>query len=146
MISRQACARSAGSCKSTMPAPRRRSISLSQHLVQQRANALIVAGDPFFTSRREQIVALAARHATPAIYSAREFVEGGGLLSYGNNNSDAYRRAGAYAGRILNGAKPGELPVERQTKFELMINLNTAKTLGLTVPDKLLISADQVIE
>jgi putative ABC transport system substrate-binding protein len=115
-------------------------------LVRQRANALIVAGDPFFTSRREQIVALAARHATPAIYPTREFVEGGGLLSYGNNNSDAYRRAGAYAGRILNGAKPGELPIERQTRFELVMNLKTAKALGLTVTDKLLVAADEVIE
>jgi putative ABC transport system substrate-binding protein len=89
---------------------------------------------------------LAARHATPAIYSAREFVEGGGLLSYGNNNPDAYRRAGAYSGRILNGAKPGELPIERQTKFELLVNLKTAKALGLTVPDKLLVAANEVIE
>src|SRR5262245_10740141 len=115
-------------------------------LVRQRANALIVAGDPFFTSRREQLVALAARHAIPAIYPAREFVEGGGLLSYGNNNPDAYRRAGAYAGRVLSGAKPDELPIERQTKFELLINLKTAKMLGLTVPDKLLVAADEVIE
>src|SRR5262245_36142522 len=115
-------------------------------LVQQRANALIVAGDPFFTSRREQLVALAARHGTPAIYPAREFVVGGGLLSYGNNNPDAYRRAGAYAGRVLSGAKPDELPIERQTRFELLINLKTAKMLGLPVPDKLLAVADEVIE
>jgi putative ABC transport system substrate-binding protein len=115
-------------------------------LVRQRADALIVAGDPFFTSRREQLVVLAARHAIPAIYPAREFVADGGLLSYGNNNADAYRRGAVYAGRILNGAKPGELPVERQTKFELTINLKTAKALSLTVPDKLLVAADEVIE
>jgi len=115
-------------------------------LVQRRASALIVAGDPFYTSRREQFVALAARHAIPTIYPAREFVADGGLLSYGNNNADAYRRAAVYAGRILNGAKPGELPVERQTRFELTINLKTAKALGLTVPDKLLVAADEVIE
>ena len=115
-------------------------------LVQQRANALIVAGDPFFTSRREQLVALAARHAIPTIYPAREYIAEGGLLSYGNSNPDAYRRGGVYAGRILNGAKPSELPIERQTKFELIINLKTVKALGLTVPDKLLALADEAVE
>jgi len=117
-----------------------------QKLVELRASALVVAGDPFFTSRRAQIVARAARHAVPAIYAWREFAAAGGLMSYGPDLADGSRLTGVYAGKILNGASPADLPVQQAVKIQLVINLETAKMLGLTVPLTLLGRADEVIE
>jgi ABC-type uncharacterized transport system substrate-binding protein len=116
------------------------------NLVRERAGALVVGGDPILTSRRDQIVALAVRHAVPVLGFSRDFTNAGGLISYGNNISDAYRKAGIYAGRILRGENPADLPVDQATKFELVINMKTAKALRLAVPTSMQLLADEVIE
>jgi putative ABC transport system substrate-binding protein len=115
-------------------------------LVQMHADALLVAADPFFFDRTAQVVVLAARHAIPTLFSRREFAAAGGLVSYGANVNDSYRLIGVYAGRILKGEKPGDLPIQLPTKFELVINLSTAKALGFEVPPPVLARADEVIE
>jgi putative ABC transport system substrate-binding protein len=115
-------------------------------MTQYKAAGLVVASDPFFNAMREKIVLLATRHAIPAIYEQRGFVTAGGLMSYGTSLIDAYRQAGVYTGRILKGEKPANIPVVQSTKFEFVLNLKTAKALGLTVPSGVLSIADEIIE
>jgi putative ABC transport system substrate-binding protein len=115
-------------------------------LVQLPVGGLVVATDPFFNSRREQIVALAARHAVPAIYQWREFADAGGLISYGPSITDGFRRVGVYVGRVLAGANPADMPIQRPTRLELVVNLTAAKALGQTIPPSVLARADEVIE
>ena len=143
----QDAARALGQQVSILSASTEREIDMALAMVARSgAGALLIGSDPFFNGERDQVIALAARHAIPAIYEGREFARAGGLASYGTSLADAYRQAGIYAGRILKGEKPGDLPVVQPTKFEFVINLKTAKTLGLQVPPGLSAGADEIIE
>jgi ABC-type uncharacterized transport system substrate-binding protein len=140
----EAAARAIGQQILTLRATNERDIHATfSSVIQQGIGALVIGADPFFNSRRDLLVTLAAQHAIPTIYS---FAAPGGLISYASSIPEAYRQAGLYVGRILKGEKPADLPVLQATKFDLVLNLKTAKTLGLTVPDKLLVAADEVIE
>lgn len=115
-------------------------------IAQSRAQALLVTGSGLFLRRRQQVVDLAARYAIPAVYESREYCEAGGLLSYGASQADAYRQTGVYVGRILDGAKPSDLPVLQSSRYELVVNLRTARSLGLNIPQPLLLRADDAIQ
>ena len=143
----EAAARAIGLQVQVLNASTSREISAAfENVGRDRPDALFVGPDTFLIARRIQVVQLAAFHRLPAVYPARDFLEVGGLMSYGTNIMDAFRQLGIYAGRILKGAKPADLPVVQSSKFELVINAETARMLGLTVPDKLLVAADEVIE
>ncbi len=143
----QSAARALGQRIEVINASDERGIDMAfASLKQRRIGGLEVAADPFFLARRDQIISLAAQSAIPAAYFVHEFADSGGLISYGTSITDAYHQVGVYAGKILSGSKPTELPVVQPTKFELVINLKTAKALGLTIPHNLLVLADEVIE
>jgi putative ABC transport system substrate-binding protein len=143
----QAAASAAGQQLEILTATTKRDLgSAFGDAVQKRADALLIGADPLFTNRPVQLATLAARHAMPTIYAVREFAEAGGLMSYGSSYADLFRYAGTYTGRVLKGEKPADLPILLATKFEFVINLNTAKALGLEIPPTLLALADEVIE
>jgi putative tryptophan/tyrosine transport system substrate-binding protein len=143
----QAAARAVGKQILVVKASGERDFDVAfETLVQERASAVLIPTEPLFFARREQLVALAARHALPAMYDVREFTAAGGLVSYGFSLADTYRLIAGQVARILKGAKPADLPILQPTKFELVVNLRTAKTLGLTIPESFLLRADEVIE